>query len=73
MAKAPNVAKSETLRLTLSPQSVQALNALARRGVYGRNPAEVAARLVDRALQDQIGFAPLAVGKDGRIRERRRA
>jgi hypothetical protein len=55
MAKKPHGTESKTVRITLSRQSVDLLSQLAMRGIYGRNPAEVASRLVDRALQDLVG------------------
>lgn len=68
MAKTENDAKSETLRLTLSRQSVELLNRLASRGVHGRNAAEVAARMVDRALESYVELPKLKLegGPDGK-------
>jgi hypothetical protein len=54
MAKSPHDVKSETIRVTLSSQSVDLLGQLTNRGIYGRNVAEVAGRLIDRALQDFV-------------------
>jgi hypothetical protein len=54
MAKGANPARSTTLRLTLSEQSLSLLDQLVLRGIYGRNPAEVAARFVDAALQEYV-------------------
>jgi hypothetical protein len=51
MAKPANTAASASLRVTLSAQSEQLLEVLAAQGIYGRNPAEVAGRFVDQALQ----------------------
>jgi hypothetical protein len=51
MAKANNVVGSRPIRVTVSDQSERLLEQLARRGIYGRNSAEVAARFVDEALQ----------------------
>ncbi len=51
MAKGKNSTDSRTIRITVSVQSGRLLDQLAQRGVYGRGPAEVAARFVDRALQ----------------------
>jgi hypothetical protein len=50
MSKTSNVAESETVRVTLSKQSVRLLDDLGARGIYGRNRAEVAARFIDEAL-----------------------
>jgi hypothetical protein len=52
MARTANPTESDTLRLTLSVQSVELLNALARLGIYGRNSVEVAARFVDERLRE---------------------
>lgn len=51
MPKAENAAGSETIRVTVSEQSARLLSQLAAQGVYGRNPAEVAGRFIDEALQ----------------------
>jgi hypothetical protein len=50
MGKAANRVRSELLTVTLSEQSVELLEEIARRGIYGRNPAEVAGRFVDQEL-----------------------
>jgi hypothetical protein len=54
MAKGNNVVPSTSIRVTLSAQSEQLLEKLAQQGIYGRNPAEVAGRFVDAALQGFI-------------------
>lgn len=51
MPKATNTASSSVIRVTVSTQSAQLLDALAAKGIYGRNPAEVASRFIDEALQ----------------------
>ena len=51
MPKAENITESETIRVTLSSQSVALLDELAKKGIYGRNRADVAGRFVDEALQ----------------------
>jgi hypothetical protein len=51
MGKAANTVRSEALTVTLSQQSVELLKEVAARGIYGRNPAEVAGRFVDRELE----------------------
>ena len=51
MAKAANTVRSESLTVTLSEQSVELLEEIAALGIYGRNPAEVAGRFVDRELE----------------------
>jgi hypothetical protein len=54
MAKNHNSAGSDTITVTVSEQSGQLLEELAQRGIYGRNPAEVAGRFIDQALQQFI-------------------
>jgi hypothetical protein len=54
MAKGNNLADSSTLRVTVSVQSEQLLEQLGKRGIYGRNAAEVAARFIDEALQRYV-------------------
>jgi hypothetical protein len=54
MPKGNNSAHSKTIRVTVSAQSGQLLDQLAQRGIYGRNPAEVAGRFVDEALQKYV-------------------
>ena len=51
MPKPANPTDSDTVRITLSVESIRLLKELAARGIYGRNHAEVAARFVDKALQ----------------------
>jgi hypothetical protein len=63
MAKTPNDAESATIRLTLSRQSVDLLEQLASRGIYGRNAAEVAARMVDGALQAHVEVPKLRMSE----------
>ena len=72
MAKTPNLSASETFRLTVSAQSYELLEELARRGIYGRNAAEVAARFVDDALARfvdapklKVKLAPRGTGEEG--------
>lgn len=50
MPKPANTAESDTIRVTLSTQSIALLDKLAALGIYGRNPAEVAGRFIDEAL-----------------------
>jgi hypothetical protein len=59
MSKTANESKSASLRITLSTQSVDLLELLAQRGIYGRNAAEVAGRFVDSALQNFVNAPKL--------------
>jgi len=61
MAKGPNTAESEVLRVTVSAQSARLLEELAAKGIYGRNPAEVAARFIDEALQKFVDTPRLSL------------
>ncbi len=59
MAKSANTVRSGSLTVTLSEQSVQLLEQIASRGIYGRNPAEVAGRFVDQELVRLVEAAGL--------------
>lgn len=61
MPRKGNTAEGQSLTITLSRQSVDALNQIASRGLYGRNPSEVAARFVDSALRELVQFAPIVL------------
>jgi hypothetical protein len=64
MAKTPNSSASEGVRITVSWQSFQLLEDLAAKGIWGRNAAEVAARFVDRALQEFVDQPKLVIKPD---------
>jgi hypothetical protein len=64
MARKGNAAEGRSLTITLSRQSVDALNQIAVRGIYGRNAPEVAARFVDLRLQDLVQFPPILLKTD---------
>jgi hypothetical protein len=51
MPKKANPTSSEILRITLSQESVRLLSSLAEKGIYGRNPADVAGRFIDESLR----------------------
>ena len=61
MARTPNAAEGGSITITLSRQSLEALDKIAARGIYGRNAAEVAGRFVDKALQDLVQFPPITL------------
>ena len=44
----------ESLRVTLSRQSVSLLDQLAEKGIYGKTKSEVAGRFIDSALQEAL-------------------
>ena len=52
--KKPNAAASDSFTITLSMKSLRILDEIAKNGIWGRNRAEVAARFVDRALEDFV-------------------
>jgi hypothetical protein len=54
MAKKPNASGSTVVSVTLSEQSAKLLEQLAARGIYGKNGAEVAARFIDKALEQFV-------------------
>lgn len=61
MAKTENSTGSENVRITISSESKRLLDELAAKGIYGRNPAEVAARFVDQALQQFVDRPTLSL------------
>jgi len=70
MSKSGNITDSETIRVTLSRQSVALLDELARKGIYGRNRADVAARFVDEALQKLVEIPVLKIREHQRNKKR---
>jgi hypothetical protein len=52
--------------VTLAEQSVDLIEELARRGIYGRTPAEVGGRFIEQALQ-QFVEAPKMTPKKAQI------
>ena len=61
MAKGNNLAESTTFRVTVSVQSEELLEQLGKRGIYGRNVAEVAGRFIDEALQRYVEQPKLSI------------
>jgi len=61
MARGKNLSDSEQIKITLAKQSVRLLERVAKRGTYGKSSSEVAARYVERRLEQQIesGFFQL--------------
>jgi hypothetical protein len=68
MPKQSNRSRSVTVRVTLSQQSKDLLEELARRGIYGRNEAEVAGRFIDNALQEFVETPKLKPSRLGKQR-----
>ena len=54
MARPRNASAGTPVRLTLSVQSRQLLEELAKRGLWGRGAGEVASRFVDDALKEFV-------------------
>lgn len=69
MSKGPNSTKSTPFKVTVSQQSWLVLQQLAERGIYGRNPAEVAARFIDEQLKNFVETPKFAVDGSGQVRE----
>jgi hypothetical protein len=61
MSRVPNGSGSKKFRVTLSTQSVELLEQLASRGIYGRNAAEVGGRFIDEALQRLVQTPELTI------------
>jgi hypothetical protein len=52
--KKGNATGSQQFSITLSRESVQLLDQIAKNGIWGRNRPEVAARFIDRALESFV-------------------
>lgn len=59
MARKPNDLDTETITLSTTPQVNQYLRRVLKTGLYGKNPAEAAERLLTRALEEML--------RDGRL------
>ena len=62
MARRKNSSPGNKFEVTLARQSIDLIEELARRGIYGRTPAEVGGRFIEQALQ-QFVDAPKMVPK----------
>jgi len=51
MSRTANASDGVSIKITVSRQSAALLARIATKGVYGRNPSEVASRFVDKALE----------------------
>ena len=60
MARRPNASPGAKFEVTLAKQSVELIEQLARRGIYGRTPAEVGGRFIEQALQQFVSPPKLA-------------
>ncbi len=62
MARRKNSSPGNKFEVTLAKQSVDMIEELAKRGIYGRTPAEVGGRFIEQALQ-QFAEQPKLVPK----------
>jgi hypothetical protein len=60
MARTPNSSPGQRFEVTLAEQSVAMLKELAKRGIYGRTPAEVGGRFIEQALQQFVELPRLS-------------
>jgi hypothetical protein len=60
MARLPNELQTRQLRVSTTPQVVKLLEALVETGLYGKNPAEAAERVLAEKLREQITTGQLA-------------
>lgn len=51
MPRTVNASDGVSVKITVSRQSAALLGKIATKGIYGRNPSEVAGRFVDKALE----------------------
>ena len=63
MARPKNASPGSRLEVTLAKQSIELIEELARRGIYGRTPAEVGGRFIEQALQQFVQPPKLSVPK----------
>lgn len=54
MARPQSSSPGAKFEVTLAAQSIQLLKELAKRGIYGRTPAEVGGRFIEQALQQFV-------------------
>jgi hypothetical protein len=66
MARPENITPTETLRLSTTPQVVALLEQLARTGLHGKNPNEVAEELVRLKLREALRSGELTKQKPPR-------
>ena len=54
MPRRKNASPGTKFEVTLAKQSVSLIEELAKRGIYGRTPAEVGGRFIEQALQQFV-------------------
>lgn len=67
MPRRRNASPGTKFEVTLAKQSVDLIELLAKRGIYGRTPAEVGGRFIEQALQqfvDQPKLVPKRMATD---------
>jgi hypothetical protein len=61
-----NASQGVKFEVTLAEQSVDILEHLAKRGIYGRTSAEVGGRFIEQALREFVVAPKLAPRESGR-------
>jgi hypothetical protein len=61
MSRPKNSSPGDRFEVTLSVQSIALLRELAKRGIYGRTPAEVGGRFIEQSLQQFVQPLRLSV------------
>jgi hypothetical protein len=61
MPRRKNSSPGNKFEVTLAKQSVDMIEELAKRGIYGRTPAEVGGRFIEQALQQFVDPPKLAL------------
>jgi len=64
MPRKRNRIKTRKLTISTTPQVIEYLKQLLETGLYGKNEAEAAERLLSRALDEYLGSNRLALKKD---------
>jgi hypothetical protein len=61
MARPKNASIGAKFEVTLAQQSIDLIQQLAKRGIYGRTPAEVGGRFIEQALREFVKAPQLSV------------
>jgi hypothetical protein len=67
MARPKNISPGERFEVRLAAQSIELLQQLAKRGIYGRSPAEVGGRFIERSLEQFVEHPKLKLSATVRI------
>ena len=65
MPRKPNDLKTEPLTLATTPQVVRYLRRLIKTGLYGKNAADAAERLLTRALEQMLRAGSIKLPRGG--------